>query len=78
MSHIQINDNEIYVENADETKVVLHHTIKDDDKVRVKLSKMSKGYQWEISTEAPTVTDAMILLGNADRELRDKFGEPVE
>lgn len=54
--------------------LMIHRTISDSPEIRVKLSKMSKGYQWEISAEGPDPGALLIRLENVDKELRLKFG----
>lgn len=54
--------------------VVLHHTVKGEPEVRIKLMKMSKSYQWEISAEGPDPGAVLLRLENVDKELRLKYG----
>jgi len=46
--------------------------------VRVKLIRNTKGYQWEISYEGPDLVQVLVTLRQADAELREQYGEPVE
>jgi hypothetical protein len=60
---------ELEVENA-------HEQVLDDKFERIKLTKNSKGYNWEISLKTLFADDAFITrLSALDSSLRTKFGE---
>jgi len=61
-----------------ETVLHLHKTIKEEREVRIKLSKMSKGYQWEISTEGPDPDAVISHLRDTDAKLRQYFATEGE
>ena len=50
----------------------LHKWLRDDT-IKVKLMKMSKGYQWEISVEEPTIAGAIKKIEVIDQELRELY-----
>lgn len=49
-----------------------HHS--EPPGVRIKLEKNSRGYGWEIAATAPTVSEALMLLEEADAQLRSLYG----
>lgn len=51
----------------------LHKWVKDDT-TKVKLMKMSKGYQWEITYENEDVDIALAKIQGADLKLREIYG----
>jgi len=68
---ITIGDTQTEVSGeVDKVNVNLHKTIKEEQAVRIKLMKMSKGYQWEISAEGPDPQSVVSVLADADKLLR--------
>ena len=59
--------------DVESVRVTLNRTVKDPPEVRVKLSKMSKGYQWEISADGPDPKAVLSLIENTDHELTEKY-----
>ena len=54
---------------------VEYHKWLKDETIKVKLMKMSKGYQWEISTEEPTVEAAIDKIKKTNYMLRALYEE---
>ena len=55
----------------------MHQWIKEDTR-KVKLMKMSKGYQWEITYEN-TDNDALLAeIKDLDGKLREEYGQKEE
>jgi len=52
-----------------------YHKWLKDDAIKVKLMKMSKGYQWELTYEGEKVEDVIARLQEADTKLREVWGE---
>lgn len=46
---------------------------RDADPIKVKLMKMSKGYQWEISIKGNESADILPQVWDIDQQLRDKY-----
>lgn len=57
---------------AKEQKVEYHKWLKDDT-VKVKLMKMSKGYQWELTYESEDLQEAIDRIQEADLKLRELY-----
>ena len=52
----------------------MHQWIKEDS-VKVKLMKMSKGYQWEITYEHTDNDTLLFRIKDLDQKLREEYGE---
>jgi hypothetical protein len=48
----------------------------NDEKVRIKLIKNTKGYGWEIGTSGATVDECMNLLNEAQAKVNATYGDP--
>ena len=58
-------------------EIQMHQWVKEDTR-KVKLMKMSKGYQWEITYEN-TDNDALLAqIKDLDTKLRNEYGEVKE
>ena len=53
----------------------IYHKWLRDDTIKIKLMKMSKGYQWELSAEGEDTTKVIDRLDFADLLLRQQYGE---
>jgi len=51
----------------------MHQWVKDDS-IKVKLMKMSKGYQWEITYENTDDVKLLARLATVDAKLRADYG----
>ncbi len=49
-----------------------------EDQVRLKLTKNSKGYGWEISVAAKTSDEALTQLRDIEQKVRTEFGQEAE
>ena len=57
-------------------EIQMHQWVKEDT-IKVKLMKMSKGYQWELTYEH-TDNDALLAkLKDFDTKLRAEYGEEI-
>jgi len=56
-----------------DANIQFHKWLKDDT-VKIKIMKMSKGYQWELSAEGLKATPVINRLKDVDIELRIIFG----
>ena len=71
---IIIDKREVEVpESCEEVRLHLHRTISDPIDARIKLLKMSKGYQWEVAIEGPDASEVITKLNEIDAQLREKF-----
>lgn len=59
------------------TKLELHQWVKEDTK-KVKLMKMSKGWQWEITYEHTDNEKLLAEIKELNQKLRDEYGEKPE
>jgi len=76
---ITIDGQEVHIGGEVESvRVNLSRTVKDPPEVRVKLSKMSKGYQWEISADGPDPKAVLDLISDTDFTLQQKYASPDE
>jgi hypothetical protein len=55
----------------------IHSYGKTPEPFKVKLMKMSKGYQWEISVSGDSISNILGIIGDVDEQLRETY-EPVE
>ena len=55
-------------------EIQMHQWVKDDS-IKVKLMKMSKGYQWEITYENTDNQKLLDRIGQINEALKDKYGE---
>lgn len=62
------------VGELDGVNLTLHRSIKDPPQVKIKLLKMSKSYQWEITAEGPDADALISLLKDTDQKLRQEYG----
>jgi len=60
------------------TEQIEYHKWLKDDTVKVKLMKMSKGYQWEITYEGEDTDKVLARINEADTKLRLEYGEASE
>lgn len=58
----------------EETKHI-HEWVKSEPTKKVKLSKMSKGYQWEISYEATDSTALLNEIKDINESLKAEYGQ---
>ena len=56
-------------------EIQMHQWIKEDTR-KVKLMKMSRGYQWEITYENTDNAELIKQLKEIDNELRREYGQP--
>lgn len=63
------------VENVNLT---LHRSIHDPPQIKIKLLKMSKAYQWEITAEGADPDALITLLKDTDQKLRQEYGADGE
>ncbi|PIR83891.1 hypothetical protein COU18_01910 [Candidatus Kaiserbacteria bacterium CG10_big_fil_rev_8_21_14_0_10_51_14] len=49
-----------------------------DDQVRLKLTKNSKGYGWEISVAGKSGDDALAQMREIEQKVREEFGMEEE
>lgn len=56
------------------TETQMHQWIKEDTR-KVKLMKMSKGYQWEITYEHTDNDELLAQIKDLDQKLRTKYGD---
>ena len=57
---------------------IVHQHLANEDPVRVKLIKNTKGYSWEISVAEPDPTAALTTLRDLENRIRTEYGEPSE
>jgi len=57
---------------------VQYHKWLKDDTIKVKLMKMSKSYQWELSCEGEDSDAVIARLQDADNKLRAIYNQPEE
>jgi len=55
-------------------EIQMHQWIKEDTR-KVKLMKMSKGYQWEITYENTNNDSLLAEIKDLDQKLREEYGE---
>jgi predicted secreted protein len=56
-----------------------HHQVSDGPKITIKIEKNSKGYNWEVSVSgAKSVAEAILLMQQAEKEMKDLYGEKVK
>ena len=54
---------------------ILHHYLPNEDPVRLKLIKNTKGYSWEISVAQPDPETALATLRDMEQRVRTEYGE---
>lgn len=57
-----------------EDKIEYHKWLKDDT-IKIKLMKMSKGYQWELTYEGEDINKIIQVLKDADTELKKEYNK---
>jgi hypothetical protein len=57
---------------------IVHQHLANEDPVRVKLIKNTKGYSWEISVAEPDPNTALATLRDIEERIRTEYGEPSE
>ena len=57
-----------------EEMTVRHLYNPSDDRVRVKLIKNTKGYGWEVSVGGKDQDEALALLQDVEKKVREEFG----
>jgi hypothetical protein len=57
---------------------VVHSYDKSPEPVKVKLMKMSRGMQWEITVSGSSLAEVLPQLRQANNALKDEYGTPVE
>ena len=57
---------------------IIHQYLANEDPVRLKLTKNTKGYSWEISVAEPDPKTALATLRDVEARVRTEFGEPSE
>lgn len=57
-----------------ENQTVEYHKWLRDDTLKIKLMKMSKGYQWELSCEGENTDTVIARLKEADDKIRVIYG----
>ena len=55
-------------------EIQMHQWVKDDS-IKVKLMKMSKGYQWELTYEHTDNDELLAKIRDLDQKLRAEYGE---
>lgn len=53
---------------------ILHRTIPNEESVRIKLIKNTKGYSWELSVADKDPDAALAVLKGLEQKVRDEFG----
>lgn len=51
-----------------------YHKWLKDDAIKIKLMKMSKGYQWELTYEGENLDEVISKLKEADNKLKVEYG----
>ena len=54
---------------------IVHRYLANEDPVRVKLIKNTKGYSWEISVAEPNPNTALATLRDIEERIRTEYGE---
>ena len=54
---------------------IIHRYLSNEDPVRLKLIKNTKGYSWEISVSEPDPETALATLRDVEARVRTEFGE---
>jgi len=57
-----------------ETQEIIHRWEKNDPTKKVKLMKMSKSYQWEITYENTDNKELLLQITSLNDELQKQFG----
>ena len=57
---------------------IVHRYLANEDPVRVKLIKNTKGYSWEISVAERDPNTALAALRDIEERIRTEYGEPSE
>ena len=57
---------------------IIHQYLSNEDPIRLKLIKNTKGYSWEISVAEPDPETALATLRDVEARVRTEFGEPSE
>ena len=57
-----------------EEMTVRHVYPPPEDRVRVKLIKNTKGYGWEVASSGKDPDEALIMLRETERRVREEFG----
>jgi len=57
---------------------ILHRYLSNEDPVRLKLIKNTKGYSWEISVAQPDPEIALSTLRDIEQRVKAEFGEPPD
>lgn len=63
--------------HMDNESHVYHHYDKTPETIKVKLMKMSKGYQWEITFEHVNDVTVLDTIASMNKALTEQYGEPV-
>jgi hypothetical protein len=71
-------DNLIQFPSAGSQIHIIHRYLSNEDPVRVKLIKNTKGYSWEISVAEPDPTAALATLRDIENRVRTEYGEPPD
>ena len=58
------------------TQIIRHTWDETPERVKVKLEKNTKGYQWEITYCGPTVDATLGVIREANEKLQAEYGEP--
>ena len=55
--------------------ITIHHLYPpSDDRIRVKLIKNTKGYGWEVTAAGKDADEALSLLRDVERRVREEYG----
>ena len=57
---------------------IVHRYLANEDPVRVKLIKNTKGYSWEISVAEPDPTAALTTLRDLENRIRTEYGQSTD
>ncbi len=60
---------------SEATNTTITHVYPEPDRVRLKVEKNSKGFNWEVSVSGGTLEEAKTLLDAATAKMKAEYGD---